>query len=172
MPFTPLHFGPGLIVKTAAPTRFSLTAFIVANVAIDVEPLYHIIQGDYPVHGPLHTLLGATTTGLLAGVSVFLLSQLSRRVPFLQNTTGKLPTFVQAEFILSACILGGVIGGISHSLIDALIYSDVHPFAPMSLQNPFLGSVRPDALTNSLVLAGAVGFALLIFVALFLRRAR
>jgi hypothetical protein len=62
MPFTPLHFGPGLIVKAAVPGQFSLTAYTLANIAVDLEPLCHIVRRDYPLHGPFHTLPLATLT--------------------------------------------------------------------------------------------------------------
>jgi len=44
MPFTPCHVGPGLLLKSAAPRRVSVVAFALANVAIDVETLVHILR--------------------------------------------------------------------------------------------------------------------------------
>ena len=38
MPFTPLHLAAGLPVKVAAKERFSLSAFIAMNLAIDAQP--------------------------------------------------------------------------------------------------------------------------------------
>jgi hypothetical protein len=161
MPFTPLHFGPGLIIKAAVPSQFSLTAYTLANVAVDIEPLYHIARGDYPLHGPVHTLPLATLTGLLVGVGVSLLPNIFR-TESLHRADGKYPDALRAEFRLPTSIIGGVLGGISHSLIDSLIYTDFHPFAPLSAQNPLHGLITPGDLSYGLFLVGVIGLVLLI----------
>jgi hypothetical protein len=161
MPFTPLHFGPGLIVKAAVPSQFSLTAYTLANVAVDLEPLYHILHGDTPLHGPVHTLPLATLTGLLVGVGVSLLPNIFR-TGSLQRAEGKYPDALRAEFRLPTSIIGGVLGGISHSLIDSLIYTDFHPFAPLSAQNPLHDLITPGDLSYGLFLAGVIGVVFLL----------
>ena len=60
MPFTPFHFGPGIFVKAAMPHKFSLRIFILNQVMIDLESLFNILSGQYPVHRFLHTFLGST----------------------------------------------------------------------------------------------------------------
>jgi hypothetical protein len=50
MPFTPFHFGPGALVHSAAPKHISFLAFCDANVLVDVEPLYYMLTGGYPIH--------------------------------------------------------------------------------------------------------------------------
>jgi hypothetical protein len=66
MPITPLHFGPGLLLKATAPHHFSWCAFVAANVLIDIEPAaYWIIEGE-PHHRFLHTYFGATIVGVVA----------------------------------------------------------------------------------------------------------
>ncbi len=167
MPFTPLHFGPGLVIKAAAPGQFSLTAYMLANVVVDIEPLYHIIRGDYPLHGPFHTLPLATLTGLLVGAGVSLLPKAFHDGPAAE----KLPDALRAEFRLPECIIGGVLGGMSHSLIDSIIYKDLQPFAPFSVQNPLHGLITPSALSYGLLLTGVVGLVLLAIRALLVWRA-
>ena len=169
MPFTPLHFGPGLIVKAAVPSQFSLTAFTLANVAVDIEPLCHIVRGDYPLHGPFHTLPLATLTGLLVGAGVSLLPKAFRAVSS-KDTDRKYPDALRAEFRLPTSIIGGVLGGLSHSLIDSIIYTDFHPFAPLSAQNPLHGLLTPGALSYGLFLAGVIGLVLLVIRALLIWR--
>jgi Domain of unknown function (DUF4184) len=171
LPFTPLHFGPAVFAKGVSPKHFSLTAFVAANVAIDLEPLYHLVRGDYPIHGPLHTFVGATTAGLLAGASIPALIGLVRRNPLLDAQLAKLPLAIRSEFSLFAAILGGSVGGASHPLLDSLVHSDVFPFAPWSSSNPFLGAVDPDALFNSLVAAGGLGLILFLLRAIQFKRA-
>ncbi len=63
MPVTPFHFGPGALAKAAAPKHFSLIVFGLTQVAIDLESLYFLVQGSWPVHRLLHTFAGA---GLVA----------------------------------------------------------------------------------------------------------
>jgi hypothetical protein len=73
MPFTPFHFGPGLLVKATIPNHFSLSVFALANVAMDIEPLYRMLHHDAQLHGVTHTLIGAGFIGVataLAGRSV------------------------------------------------------------------------------------------------------
>jgi hypothetical protein len=168
MPFTPLHFGPGLIIKAVAPSQFSLTAYTLANVAVDLEPLYHIVRGDYPLHGPMHTLPLATLTGLLVGMGVHLLPKAFRAES--KDVSKKFPDALRAEFRLPECIIGGVLGGLSHSLIDSIIYTDFHPFAPFSIQNPLHGLITPNALSYGLLLTGVIGLVLLAIRALLIWR--
>lgn len=169
MPFTPLHFGPGLIVKAAVPGQFSLTAYTLANIAVDLEPLFHIVRRDFPLHGPFHTLPLATLTGLLVGVGVSLVPKVCC-TRSLQRADRKYPHALRAEFRLPTSILGGVLGSLSHSLIDSLIYTDFHPFAPLSVENPLYGLVAPSDLTCGLFLAGLIGVVLLALRALLIWR--
>ena len=50
MPATPFHLGPGLLIKAAAPRQFSMAAYSLAQVVIDVESGYYLLRGEYPVH--------------------------------------------------------------------------------------------------------------------------
>ena len=72
---------------------------------------------------------------------------------------------------LPTSIIGGVLGGLSHSLIDSIIYTDFHPFAPFSVQNPLHGLITPNALSYGLLLTGVIGLVLLAIRALFVWRA-
>ena len=65
MPFTPFHFGPGALVHSAAPKHSSFLAFCGADVLVDVEPLYYMITGGYPIHRLFHTYVGATVPGVI-----------------------------------------------------------------------------------------------------------
>lgn len=142
MPFTPFHFGPGLLAKELFPRRFSLTAFVTAQVLIDFEPLYHMVRHEYPVHRGLHTLVGATLAGAAAAGLVLCARRLRPR-----STT-------------ESILIGGLAGGASHPLLDALMHADVHPFAPFTGANPLLDATSLVALHAVCILAGTVGLAL------------
>ena len=55
MPATPFHFGPGLLVKAAAPRQFSMAAYSLAQVVIDIESGYYMLREATPVHRQAHT---------------------------------------------------------------------------------------------------------------------
>src|SRR5262245_23835448 len=68
LPVTPFHFGPGLVLKGAAAPVFSWSAFAAAQVVIDCETIYYVVNGEYPIHRFFHSFLGATAAGLIATV--------------------------------------------------------------------------------------------------------
>jgi len=168
MPLTPFHLGPSLAVKAGTRRHFSLRIFALAQVVIDLESARGVLLHAYPIHGPLHSLLGATLAGLLAAV-------LGRHVSnalnptlrgFLRRVEGMPGWLVDevAPVTWSGAIIGGTVGGISHVLLDAVIHPDVCPFWPFSPSNPFLtdGSVYPVHYACALLgLAGATAWLLL-----------
>ena len=97
MPFTPFHFGPGLLIKGIAPRHVSVTAFVAANVAIDLESLYNLQRGAWPIHTHLHTFLGAALTGLATVVVLVLV-----RWEPVPTTT--------AEVTLGGIVIGAMLG--------------------------------------------------------------
>jgi hypothetical protein len=123
MPFTPFHFGPGVLCKAAAPRRVSLSAFAVANVAIDVEPLTRHLRHQWPLHGPVHTLCVAGPVGLASGAALWAVSG-----AFLP----RLPPIAREDLALRAALIGGFLGGFSHPILDGLVHPDVRPLWPFS----------------------------------------
>lgn len=156
MPFTPFHFGPGLALKSAMPERFSLSAFMLANIAMDVEPLYRMWRVEIPLHGASHTLAGALAIG--AAAALF----------------GKLAVTAGAELLRTPmtmnwqqAVVGAFCGVCSHVLLDAVMHADLHPFAPWSQTNPLLHPEWMLQLHLGCILAGLFGMlALLIRLAL------
>src|SRR5690242_21468227 len=67
MPVTPFHMGPGLLAKALLGRHLSLMVFGFSQVAIDLEPMAHLVRGDAVLHGFAHTYIGAT---LVASFSV------------------------------------------------------------------------------------------------------
>ena len=135
MPITPFHFGPGLLLKAAAPRHVSFAAFVAANVAIDVESAYFLLTGGWPVHRSVHTFLLATLVGLGAGWLVHRLA--GRR--------------------LGPALLGGALGGFTHALLDGIMHADMSPLRPFADGNPLLLATSLAALHLFCVLSGAVG---------------
>ena len=153
MPFTPFHFGPGALVHSAAPKHISFLAFCGANVLVDVEPLYYMITGGYPIHRFFHTYVGATVAGLI----FVLLFALVRRFGMPLLTLLRL-----GNLSLRAVALGAFAGTYSHVLLDSLMHADMRPFAPFSDATPLLGAISLRALHGFCVIAGAVGLGIIV----------
>ncbi len=154
MPVTPFHFGPGVLLKACSPPRVSLTSFVATQVMIDLESGYHLFRGDWPVHRWAHSLLVSGLLGLLAGLLIWLAAR--HRMPVSDPA-------IRSEFALSAALVGGLVGGLSHPLLDAVMHPDLRPFWPASMANPFLDAIGLAALHLSCVASGLVGAGVLIF---------
>lgn len=91
-----------------------MTAFIVANCVIDIQPVLVLGTGlgymGLDVHGLSHTLLGATVLAALVGLW---------------------------HWRNSAWWSGALWGAWSHVLLDSLCHDDVYPFYPLLRGNPF-----------------------------------
>lgn len=53
MPFTPIHMGPGLLIKAVLQSGFSLMVFGWTQIVMDVQPLIVMLYGEGQVHGLL-----------------------------------------------------------------------------------------------------------------------
>lgn len=147
MPVTPFHFGPGLLLKAAAPRAVSFSAFAAANVAIDVESLVNLLTGRYPVHATLHTFAASLLVGVLAGGAVGLFGRWRRtRSP---------------EFLPRPALTGGLLGGMSHPFLDGIMHGDIRPFLPLTEENPLYRLVGLDALHSACVVAALLGTVVL-----------
>jgi membrane-bound metal-dependent hydrolase YbcI (DUF457 family) len=153
VPFTPFHFGPGAALHAVAPRHVSFLAFCAANVLIDVESLYNLVNHQHPVHAFFHTYVGATLV-LLATVLLFV--ALRTVAPVLH-----VPNFFRwREATLWQVTIGAALGAYSHVVLDSLMHRDIQPLAPVSASNVLLGAVSLDALHWGCVIAGALGLAL------------
>ena len=155
MPFTPFHFGPGLLVKGMAPRWFSMSAFVASQVVIDVESLYWLLQDAWPVHRGLHTFVGGTIVGLAVALALHGVARtaIGRRL-------GERYGLV-ADLGLTPLLVGGLIGGLSHSMLDGIMHPDIQPFRPMFDDNPLLGRLSVLALHLACVVAGGLGLGVL-----------
>lgn len=158
MPFTPFHIGSGLLSKAILDRRMSLISFGVAQVLIDIEPGARMVLGHGDLHGFSHTLAGAVAIGALAtAVSPWLIRPLVQR----WNTETlhyKIDWLSVPEQTRKWSVAAGAfIGTLSHLRLDALIHADMHPYAPLTPFNPYLGLLEHDTVYLLCVVAGAVG---------------
>ena len=157
MPVTPFHGGIGLAAKGAAPRRFSFLLFCCTQVAIDLESAYHIIRGDWPIHRFFHTFLGAMLVCLIAVFTCRpVISAVQRRLAQRPDMRRRIePTQISWRVAVATAI----VGCLGHVVPDAIMHSDVEPFAPLSAVNPFYEIVSVGALHWALVAIGIVGLA-------------
>lgn len=171
MPFTPFHFGPGLFGKSLAPQWFSMATFASVQVVIDVETLYHIVQGHAVLHRELHTFVGATITGLavaaliLAATGVMRRLEAGRRLVSWMGRSG-----LDGEIRPAGIVLGGLVGGATHPLFDGLMHRDIRPFRPFADANPLLGLVDVGDLHVACLAAGVLGAAVIAIRLLVMKR--
>jgi len=135
MPFTPFHFGPSACVALPLRRYIDIPTFLLANIAIDIEPLLVLgLSLSYPLHGYAHTLLGASFVGLFWGL---LAHAFKKQLKLLMNNIFFL-SYEPAK--LSKYIFSGILGTWFHVLLDSPLYADIKPFFPFS-QNPLYGTV-------------------------------
>lgn len=161
MPFTPFHLGPALFFAIPLRRYIHAPTFILANVLLDVEPLFVLVLGlNYPLHGYLHTFAAAVVVGVVFGFAMFFLE---RSMHPLYKTLLLEP---DAVFNKSQFIVAGVLGTMLHVLFDAPLYWDIKPFYPLTV-NPLYGSassVEIDILSGWLGILGVTFYLILLIV--------
>jgi membrane-bound metal-dependent hydrolase YbcI (DUF457 family) len=172
LPITPLHFGPAILVKAALPRRFSLFIFALAQVLIDIEPVYLALRGRPPLHRTMHTLAGAAlATVLLLAVGGRLYRWLSRRWGPSLEVGGRRIPLMRERLPRGAVLLSALVGTLSQLLLDGLIYSDMRPLWPLSDAGFTVTWLNQGAMGRVCIAAGAVGGAGLLARWWFGRRA-
>ncbi|MFT3733902.1 MAG: metal-dependent hydrolase [Rhodocyclaceae bacterium] len=150
MPVTPFHFGPGAALQAVAPKHISFIAFCTANVLIDIESLYNLVQHRYPVHAFFHTYVGATIMAMVVTGLFWCCRWLAARY-------GLPDLFNWRQLRMRQVATGALLGAWSHVVFDGIMHYDVRPFWPFSDVNPFLDFVPLWALHLGCALAGLIG---------------
>ncbi len=134
MPFTPFHFGPGLVLNAAAPRQVNWLTFCAANVIIDLEPAYYILTRNPPLHRTMHSLGGAT---VVFGATVLVWAGLRRMA------LGKaIPNWWDWQGQQWRAVwLGALLGAYSHVMLDGVLYREMNLLWPLGKGNPLLGAV-------------------------------
>ncbi|HJP58852.1 MAG TPA: hypothetical protein VJ865_02595 [Gemmatimonadaceae bacterium] len=156
MPATPFHFGPGLLIKAVAPRHFSVMAYSVAQVVIDIESGYYLLKGDDPVHRQAHTFFLGGLIGLVCGLIV------SRIMRVWAKPRDAIPEWIAVEYRLPIAAYSGLFGGVFHSVLDGVMHGDMHPFRPFSDANPLYGLVSIQILYLFCIVTGLLGAAILL----------
>jgi hypothetical protein len=162
MPYTPLHMGPGMIVKAIMPHRFSIMAFGIAQVLIDLEVLWNMANHNNQLHTFFHTYLGASLVVLITAPLGKMISGWTRRVwNMAAGYFSRFDMTVPGHTSWTATILGATIGAYSHVLFDSFYHIDIKPFRPWSDSNPCKGLIDPfkmEIVFNALFIVGLLWF--------------
>jgi len=150
MPFTPIHMGPGILIKALLQGSFSLMVFGWTQIVMDIQPLIVLITGEGHLHGFSHTYIGATLLAIFSALSGKYLSQLG--LWMLQITPSR-----QTPIPWPVVFISAFIGSFSHVLLDSIMHSDVEPFFPLTTHNGFHHLISVEALHSMCLYSGMVG---------------
>lgn len=154
MPITPFHFGPGAAIHAITPRHVSFLAFCSANVLIDVEPLYFMVTGQYPLNRFFHTYIGASIITVATVLIFFLALKLASSV--------RLPNLFQWQSLKPRAIwLGAAAGSYSHIVLDSVMHADIVPLSPFSEVNVLYQLVSVGMLHLFCVFSAVFGLVIL-----------
>lgn len=150
MPFTPIHMGPGILIKAILQGSFSLMVFGWTQIVMDVQPLIAMIIGHGHVHGFTHSYAGAILIAIFSALTGKYLSQFGLKILGIQTlNAGNIPWWI--------CFLSAFIGSFSHVFLDSIMHADLQPFYPFMLNNSFLEIVSVWTLHKICFYSGLVG---------------
>lgn len=153
MPFTPIHMGPGLLIKSILQSSFSLMVFGWTQILMDIQPLIIMLRGEGHVHGFTHTYVGASLIAIVSALTGKYLSEFGLKILAIKTPdAGKIAWWVS--------FLSAFIGSYSHVFLDSIMHSDVQPFYPLTLDNGFHGYLSLVALHKFCLYSGLVGAAI------------
>ena len=162
MPITPLHFGPGVALKSVLGGAFSFTVFALVNMLVDIEPVVRVLTGSDRLHAHLHTYTGATVIAILSvllgkPICEWALRLWNQRLDARQK-------FLSVEPAISplAAWSGALLGAWSHVALDSLMHADMDPLWPLATGNALLGLVSLDGLHILCIGSGIAGIVLLV----------
>ena len=150
MPFTPYHFGPGLLLGVVLFPFLDFSTVMVACVILDIEPLAVIIFNlPFAAHGFFHSYLGATIVACTLSAVIY---------PFRKYLNKLVSIFgLHQESSFRHIFPASIISTYSHVFLDSLLYPEMNPFYPL-IGNPFVGFFQFAFVYNACVFLGLLGF--------------
>lgn len=154
--------GPGMIGKAIMPHRFSVMAFGIAQVLIDLEVLWNMAHHNNQLHTFFHTYLGASLVVLITVAFGKMTIGWVRKIwDIAARDISCFGVTVSGPISWTATILGASIGGYSHVLFDSFYHTDIKPLQPWSDSNPCKGLIDPfkmEIAFNALFIVGLLWF--------------
>ena len=160
-----------MLLKVLLRGGFSLMIFGWTQILMDIQPLIVLITGEGHLHGFSHTLIGGTLIAAIAaatGKPIIEACIRSRRFGFSDSDRAWLG--VPDRLGWTVVVISALIGAASHVYLDAIMHSDVQPFYPFNLDNPWLALMSVEALHKFCVYTGLMGGALYLGTQFYLRK--
>nr|WP_250647795.1 zinc dependent phospholipase C family protein [Sessilibacter corallicola] len=151
-----------MVIKALLQGSFSLMIFGWAQIVMDIQPLIVLITGEGHLHGFSHTYVGAILLAIFSALSGKYLSEIGLFILGLNKQW-------QVQIAWWVAFLSAFIGTFSHVLLDAIMHSDVEPFYPFTLNNPFLGVISVQTLHKWCIYSAFVGGILYFLVMGYLK---
>ena len=143
MPFTPYHFGPGLLIGLLFLRFIDFPTFLIASVIVDIEPFSVLVFNlDYPLHGFFHSFLGGTIIALILTVIMTKVRRFFTPIMSLFK--------IEQEISFKKILLASLLGIYIHILLDSPIYTDIRPFFPLDF-NPFYRTTSLPGLLETMI---------------------
>ena len=164
MPFTPLHMGPGLLIKAILQGSFSLMVFGWSQIIMDLQPLFVILTGEGHLHGFSHTYVGATLLAIFSALTGKYLSELGLTILGISKKTSPITIRWWVVFF------SAFIGTYSHVYLDSIMHLDLQPFYPLYLENDFHGILSLSQLHQLCIYTGIIGGILFYLIQFLLKK--
>jgi len=146
--------GPGILIKSLLQSSFSLMVFGWTQIVMDVQPLIVLISGEGHLHGFTHSYLGAILIAMFAALTGKYLAEIGLKI---LNISKEENIILIAWWVV---FLSAFVGSFSHVLLDSIMHSDVEPFFPFLLDNPFLALISVPTLHKVCLYSGLIGAAI------------
>ncbi len=154
MPFTPIHMGPGILIKACLQGSFSLMVFGWAQIVMDLQPLFVLITGEGQLHGFSHTFIGASLIGVISALTGKYFSEFGLLVLDISKKENPI------NIVWWVAFASAFIGTFSHVVLDGIMHSDLEPFYPFISDNHFLGLLSVSNLHKLCIYSGLLGAVL------------
>ena len=154
MPFTPIHMGPGILLKAILQSGFSLMGFGWTQIVMDIQPLIVMITGEGHLHGFTHTYVGAVLIAIFSGLTGKYLSEFGLKILRISNSENPI------SIVWWVVFLSAFIGSFTHVFLDSIMHADVEPFFPVTLDNQLLSLISIPLLHKVCLYSGLIGAAI------------
>lgn len=151
MSITPFHFESGFLLSELTARNVSFLLFIIIQVIIDVESVFNIVMGNYPVHHYAHSFAGNIILTIVLSAIFHVAKTWLKSFRFFGGLN------------LRIVIITTLIGSLSHTFFDSIMHSDAQPFSPITAINPFLGINSLPFLHDVCVYSALIGFVIFSF---------
>ncbi len=151
MPFTPIHMGPGILIKSVLQGSFSLMVFGWSQIVMDIQPLIVMLTGEGHLHGFTHTYIGAILLAIFSGLSGKYLSEFG--LIYIGVAKKDNPIIIKWWIVF----ISAFIGTFSHVFLDSLMHFDVEPFYPLRTDNTLHGIITIGQLHQMCLYSGIIG---------------